>query len=66
MSDVLTEGLCGGGAGQREVLGEVDVAHVAPAAAEVVSPILDLRGEVGHHAAVVAARLVVTEVGPAS
>lgn len=63
---VLTNGLRGGGAGRWEVLSEVDVAHVAAAAAEVVRPILNLWGEVGHHAAVVAATLVVAQVGPAT
>lgn len=63
---VLTDGLCSGGAGQREILCEVDIAHVAPAAAEVVRPILDLRREVGHHAAVITATLVVTQVSPAA
>lgn len=60
----LTDGLRRGGAGRREVLCEVDVAHVAAAAAEVVRPVLDLRGKVRHHAAVVAATLVVTQVTP--
>lgn len=61
---VLTDGLRRGGAGRREVLGEVDVAHVTAAAAEVVRPVLHLRGEVRHHAAVVPATLVVTQVSP--
>lgn len=59
-------GLGSGGAGRGEVLGEVDVAHVAPAAAEVVRPVLDLRRQIGHHAAVHAAALVVADVRPAS
>lgn len=63
---VLTDGLCSGGAGRREVLCEVDIAHVTATAAEVVRPILDLRREVGHHAAVVAATLVVSQVSPAT
>lgn len=63
---VLTDGLCRGGAGRREALCEVDVAHVTATAAEVVRAILDLRGEVGHHAAVLAATLVVTQVSPAT
>lgn len=63
---VLTDGLCSGGAGRREVLREVDIAHVAAAAAEVVRPILDLWGEVGDHAAVVTATLVVAQVSPAT
>ena len=63
---VLTEGLCRGGAGWLETLCEVDIAHVAAAAAEVVRPILDLRREVGHHAAVIAATLVVAQVSPAT
>lgn len=63
---VLTHGLCGGGAGCRDFLGEVDVTHVAPAAAEVVRPVLDLWGEAGHHAAVIAATLVVAQVSPAT
>lgn len=63
---VLTRRLRRSGARQGEVLREVDVAHVAAAAAEVVRPILDLRREVGHHAAVVAATLVVAQVGPAA
>jgi len=62
----LTGGLCRGGAGRWEVLGEVDVAHVAAAAAEVVRPVLDLRREVGDHAAVVAAALLVAQVIPAA
>lgn len=62
---VLT-GLWRGGARRGEFLGEVDVAHVTGAAAEVVRPILDLRREVGHHAAVVAATLVVAQVSPAT
>lgn len=63
---VLTNGLRRGGAGGREVLREVDVAHVAAAAAEVVRAILDLLREVGHHAAVVAANLLVADVSPAT
>lgn len=63
---ILTNGLRGGGAGRREVLCEVDVAHVAAAAAEVVRPVLDLWGEVGHHAAVIAATLVVAQMSPAT
>lgn len=63
---LLTDGLRRGGAGRGEALGEVDVAHVAAAAAEVVGAILDLRREVGHHAAVPAAALVVADVGPAT
>lgn len=62
----LTDGLSRGGAGLGEVLREVDVAHVAAAAAEVVRPVLDLRGEVGHHAAVVAATLPVAHMSPAA
>lgn len=61
---VLTDRLCRGGAGSYDVLGKVDVAHVAAAAAEVVRPVLDRRREVGHHAAVVAATLVVAQVSP--
>lgn len=63
---VLTDGLCRGGARHREVFREVHVAHVAATAAEVVSPILDLRGQVGNHAAVVPAALVVAQVSPAT
>lgn len=63
---VLTNGLWRGGAGRWEVLREVDIAHVAAAATEVVRPILDLWREVGHHAAVVAATLVVAQVSPAT
>lgn len=63
---VLTDGLCSGGAGRREVLREVDVAHVTSAAAEVVRPVLDLWRQVGDHAAVVAAALVVAQVSPAA
>lgn len=62
----LTDGLSRGGAGLREVLCEVDVAHVAAAAAKVVCPILDLRREVCHNTAVIAATLVVTQVSPAT
>ncbi len=63
---VLTDGLWRGGAGWGEFLREVDVTHVAAAATEVVCAILDLRREVGHHAAVVAATLVIAQVSPAS
>lgn len=63
---VLTDGLCRGGTGRREALREVDVAHVTAAAAEVVGTVLDLRGEIGHHAAVLAATLVVAQVSPAT
>lgn len=63
---VLTEGLCSGGAGRWEVLCEVDIAHVAATAAEVVRPVLDLWREVRHHAAVVLATLVVAQVSPAT
>lgn len=59
-------GLWGGGAGRQEVLCEVDVTHVTAAAAEQVRPILDLRREVGHDAAIIAATLVVTKVSPAT
>lgn len=62
----MLTGLWRGGARRGEFLGEVDVAHVAGAAAEVVRPILDLRREVGHHAAVVAAALAVPQVSPAT
>lgn len=63
---LLTDGLRRGGAGRGEALGEVDVAHVAAAAAEVVGAVLDLRRQVGHHAAVHAAALLVARVGPAT
>lgn len=63
---VLTDGLRRGGTGRREALREVDVAHVTAAAAEVVRAVLDLRGEVGHHAAVLAATLLVAQVSPAT
>ena len=63
---VLTEGLCSGGARSWEVLCEVNIAHVAAAAAEVVRPVLDLWREVGHHAAVIPATLVVAQVSPAT
>lgn len=60
----LTDGLRCGGAGRREVLCEVDIAHITATAAEVVSPILNLRREVGHHTSVFTATLVVTQVSP--
>lgn len=63
---VLTHGLSCGWARRREALGEVDVAHVAAAAAEVVGAVLHVRRRVGHHAAVLAAALLVTGVGPAT
>lgn len=63
---VLTDGLCRGGTGWWEVLCEVDVAHVAAAAAEVICPILDLWREVGHYTAFVTATLVVAQVSPAT
>lgn len=63
---VLTDGLRRGGAGRGEALGEVDVAHVAAAAAEVVGAVLDVRRRVGHHAAVLPAALLVAGVGPAT
>lgn len=63
---VLTDGLCRGGPRRGEVLGEVDVAHVAAAAAEQVGAVLHLRRQVGDHAAVLPAALVVAQVGPAS
>lgn len=63
---VLTDGLGCGRARRREALGEVDIAHVAAAAAEVVGAVLDVRRRVGHHAAVLATALLVTGVGPAT
>lgn len=63
---VLTDGLCSGGTWRWEVFCEVDIAHVAAAAAEVVRPVLDLWREVGHHAAIIAATLVVAQVSPAT
>lgn len=62
---VLTNRLLGGGAGWGEGFCEIDVAHVAAAATEMVRPILDLWRQVGHHAAVVTAALVVAQVSPA-
>lgn len=62
----LTDGLRRGGAGRGEALGEVDIAHVAAAAAEVVGAVLDVWRRVGHHAAVLAAALLVGRVGPAT
>lgn len=63
---LLTEGLRRGGAGRGEALGEVDVAHVAAAATEVVGAVLDVRRRVGYHTAVLAAALLVAGVGPAT
>lgn len=62
----LTDGLSRGGAGLGEILCEVDVAHIAATAAEMVRPILDLRREVRHYTAVIAATLAVAHVSPAT
>lgn len=63
---VLTDGLCRCWARQWEVLCEVDVAHVAAAAAEVICPILYLWREIGHYAVFITATLVVAQVSPAT
>lgn len=61
---VLTDWLRCGRSGRWEVLGEVDVAHVAATAAEVVRPILHLWGQVGYDTAVILAPLIVSQVRP--
>lgn len=63
---VLTDGLCCRWTRQWEVLSEVDVAHVAATAAEVICPILYLWREIGHYAVVITATLVIAQVIPAT